>query len=224
MGFNKNRALQFWLVVHSVVSFEIDSVDDFDELVKEADKNSLVKFFAPWCGHCKRMQPHFDELAARFEPHPFIQLVDVDCTSDGGGDVLCQRHGVTGFPTLKYFLNYRAPRRGVGFPYNMSVGTSKEQLEQFIAANLEIPCDVATLDGCNEPKELAFLVQWRARSAADIVAEDERLREITLFKVSGLKKKAWLRRRRALIAELAMNADRLVAVPASPVAEMVGGG
>ena len=35
----------------------------FDELVKDATKDVLVMYYAPWCGHCKKLKPVFDELA-----------------------------------------------------------------------------------------------------------------------------------------------------------------
>jgi thiol-disulfide isomerase/thioredoxin len=34
---------------------------NFDDAV--AGKNAFVKFFAPWCGHCKGMKPAWDQLA-----------------------------------------------------------------------------------------------------------------------------------------------------------------
>lgn len=53
------------------------------------------QYFAPWCGHCKRLAPAWAELAAAYKDHESIAIAHVDCTTDReictDADV---RHGV----------------------------------------------------------------------------------------------------------------------------------
>merc|ERR1719215_575324 len=65
-----------------------------------AGKTVFVKFFAPWCGHCKSMKPDWDKLMAEYKDHATTLVADVDCTADG--KPLCETVGVQGFPTIKY--------------------------------------------------------------------------------------------------------------------------
>ena len=61
-----------------------------------------VMFYAPWCGHCKRMKPEFAKAASILEENdPPVHLVQVDCT-EGGKDT-CGQFEVKGYPTLKIF-------------------------------------------------------------------------------------------------------------------------
>lgn len=39
--------------------------NNFDQVVLNNDKDTLIEFYAPWCGHCKKLAPVFDELAAK---------------------------------------------------------------------------------------------------------------------------------------------------------------
>jgi len=77
------------------------------EAVKEYDI-ALVEFFAPWCGHCKKLAPEFEKAADKLAASdPDAKLVKVDCTTDGGKTV-CGTYGVSGYPTLKLFRNGEA--------------------------------------------------------------------------------------------------------------------
>eukprot|EP00008_Paramoeba_atlantica_P008405 CAMPEP_0201485064 /NCGR_PEP_ID=MMETSP0151_2-20130828/9197_1 /ASSEMBLY_ACC=CAM_ASM_000257 /TAXON_ID=200890 /ORGANISM="Paramoeba atlantica, Strain 621/1 / CCAP 1560/9" /LENGTH=248 /DNA_ID=CAMNT_0047869035 /DNA_START=43 /DNA_END=789 /DNA_ORIENTATION=- len=65
-----------------------------------ASGKSLVKFYAPWCGHCKRLAPTWDELAKKNDGK--FKVVKVDCTQN---QKTCTAHGVRGYPTIKYFVD-----------------------------------------------------------------------------------------------------------------------
>lgn len=74
--------------------------DNFDKIVNDQSKHVLVEFYAPWCGHCKRLAPAWDALSTVFagDSDVVIAKVDADAHKELGS-----RYGVTGFPTIKYF-------------------------------------------------------------------------------------------------------------------------
>ena len=39
--------------------------ENFDEIVNDPEKEVLIEFYAPWCGHCKALSPKYDELHGR---------------------------------------------------------------------------------------------------------------------------------------------------------------
>nr|AYP63838.1 thioredoxin domain-containing protein 5-like protein [Haliotis discus discus]QCW12717.1 thioredoxin domain-containing protein 5 [Haliotis discus discus] len=77
----------------------------------------FVMFYAPWCGHCKRLAPTWDELAKIYNvdsPERPVVIAKVDCTEE---TAVCADQGVTGYPTLKFFYQsstdfsrYKGPR------------------------------------------------------------------------------------------------------------------
>jgi len=70
----------------------------------------LVKFYAPWCGHCKKLAPTWDELATK--AGETFSVAKVDCTVH---PAVCKKFDVKGYPTLKLFVDgkkydYSGPR------------------------------------------------------------------------------------------------------------------
>lgn len=75
--------------------------DDFDSAINSFE-NVLVEFYAPWCGHCKRLAPEFEKVAEALKIEGSkTRLAKVDATVE---TELAQNYGVNGFPTLMMFI------------------------------------------------------------------------------------------------------------------------
>ena len=60
-----------------------------------------VEFYAPWCAHCKRLEPEWAKAAEILADAP-ITLAKIDATR-GENAELAEAHDVKGFPTVKIF-------------------------------------------------------------------------------------------------------------------------
>merc|ERR1712226_685407 len=117
---------------------------NFSEMT--AGKTVFIKFFAPWCGHCKKMAPDWEKLAGDWDSDKIGLIAEVDCT-DEEARPLCDVNGVKGFPTLKYGdANDLQDYKG---------GRTYDDLSSFAKKNLVPICSPSNLDLCDEEKKIS---------------------------------------------------------------------
>jgi protein disulfide-isomerase A1 len=94
---------------------------NFDDIVLKEDL-MLVEFYAPWCGHCKHLEPEFKKAAAKLLANdPPIKLGKVDATAERE---LGEKYKIQGYPTLFVFRKgetseYNGPRDADGIVAHM---------------------------------------------------------------------------------------------------------
>lgn len=83
----------------AVADVVILTEDNFEKEVGQ-DRGALVEFYAPWCGHCKKLAPEYEKLGASFKKSKSIMIGKVDCDEHKG---VCSKYGVSGYPTIQWF-------------------------------------------------------------------------------------------------------------------------
>jgi len=52
----------------------------FEDIVLDSTKDVLVKYYAPWCGHCQKLAPHWEELGTHVKDVSDIVIAKYDAT------------------------------------------------------------------------------------------------------------------------------------------------
>ena len=102
--------------------------ENFSEVVFDRNIDVLVKFYAPWCGHCKRLAPDYVKLANKFKGIDSILIVKIDATENE-----IEGFDIQEFPTLKFF----PANNKDGIDYTGKKDASS--LEEFVRSNAALP-------------------------------------------------------------------------------------
>lgn len=71
---------------------------NFQQVVIDSDSDVLMEYYAPWCGHCKKLAPIWDELGQEFKDVPNLIIGKFDATANE-----VEGLEIKGYPTLKFY-------------------------------------------------------------------------------------------------------------------------
>jgi protein disulfide-isomerase A1 len=135
--------------------------DEFEKIVMDAERDVLIEFYAPWCGHCKSLAPTYDLVGAKYAAQysDKITIAKMDATTN---DVPpSSGMSVTGFPTIKLV------KAGTNEVVDYTGDRSEDSFYKFVKENGTYQIDVGTTgDATDEdPTE--------EEAAEEILLEDE---------------------------------------------------
>jgi protein disulfide-isomerase A1 len=151
------------------------TADNFDAWISEQDY-ALVKFYAPWCGHCKSLAPEY-ELAAK-ELEGKVGFAKIDGTEH---DQLAQSFDVRGFPTLFWFqkgIEGALPYGGGRVKDTIITWIERQMLTELPAINSQEELDEAIK---NAPSNIHAIVVQYGPETDPVLLEAAKSVEFVLF-------------------------------------------
>ena len=97
----------------------------FDSIVIDNEKDVLIEFYAPWCNHCNKLQPIWDEVATTLRDVPNFVIAKMDLTINEVKGL-----EVKGYPTIKFY-----PKGLKQEPINYDGGREAVDIINFLKSN-----------------------------------------------------------------------------------------
>ena len=69
---------------------------EFDKVIGQ-EQDVFVEFYAPWCGHCKRLAPEYEKVGEAFSDVESVVIAKIDATENDTPE------DIKGFPTLIFY-------------------------------------------------------------------------------------------------------------------------
>ncbi|KAM0329490.1 hypothetical protein ACHAQA_004799 [Verticillium albo-atrum] len=131
----------------------------YDRLIAQSNYTSIVEFYAPWCGHCKNLQPAYEKAAKSLDGLAKVAAVDCD---DDANKPLCSQFGIQGFPTLKIVRpgkksgkpaveDYNGPRTATGI-----VDALVDKINNHVKKVTDKDLDTFVASDTDKPKAILF--------------------------------------------------------------------
>ena len=98
--------------------------ENFESTALKSDKLVMVDFWAEWCGPCRMVGPHIEELSKEYDGKAVIGKVNVDL--NGG---IAAQFGVRNIPTIVFLKNGELVDKVVG-------AVPKDQLAEKLDAHI----------------------------------------------------------------------------------------
>ncbi|CAK9857197.1 unnamed protein product, partial [Sphagnum jensenii] len=108
--------------------------NSFDDIVLDETKDVLLEVYAPWCGHCKKLEPEYNRLGEVLQNIPSIVIAKVDDTKNEHALVQVKE-----FPTILFFP---AGNKSKEPPLSVDRDRTVEAFVEYIKKNAAIPFTV----------------------------------------------------------------------------------
>lgn len=136
---------------------------NYKDIVLDEDKDVLVEFYAPWCGHCKALAPKYEELGQLYASEKFSKLVTIAKVDATANDV---PDDIQGFPTIKLFAAGKKDS-----PIDYSGSRTIEDLVQFISENGSHKVQAVYAEAADEAEDIVEGLAEQAAAATEAGAE-----------------------------------------------------
>jgi protein disulfide isomerase family A protein 3 len=109
--------------------------ETFNDIVMNPEKDVLIEFYAPWCGHCKSLAPKYDQLAKELEEVESVVIAKFDATAN---DSPHPEYQARGYPTI-FFAPANKKDKPIKYEGDREVAAFKKWLKQNAAKPFELP-------------------------------------------------------------------------------------
>jgi len=106
---------------------------NFEEIVLDTTKDVLLEMYAPWCGHCKKLDPIYEELAQKIKKNKNTNMViaKIDATAN---DSPHAKYVAKGYPTILF-----APANNKGNPIPFSGERDINSMYSWLRSHASLP-------------------------------------------------------------------------------------